>query len=101
MDDFIDALVDELQRTNYNVLLNNCFHKSFEFRKRCRRAGVPARVLIGMGVQYTSKLHVYYPFFHARGFVDGKEYEVTHTRDYVSPIGTNAHDFVNLAGIWI
>lgn len=100
-DFFIDTLVDKLQREPYNAILNNCFHKSFRFRKQCRRAGIKARVLIGAGIQYTSKLHIYYPFFHARGSVNGQDYEVTHTREYVSPIGTNAHDFINLFGIWI
>jgi hypothetical protein len=95
-DNKIESIVTELQQTKYNFITNNCFHKSVMFKKRCQEASIKARMSIGFGLQYVGRFH--YPFVHARGFIDGKKYEVTHTKEYT---GINSHDFRDIFNVLI
>jgi len=100
--EFIDRLVHNLQQENWSMLKNNCFHKSIKFYRVCRARGLDAHILVGIGIQITRR-PIRIPFLsaHARGWVDGVEYEVSNDHDFVSVFGTNAHEYTNIIGIWI
>jgi len=100
-EEFVAELVRKLQREPWHVLKNHCFHKAFKFKRMCAARGIKAKVILTIGIQPVLKWHLAYVSLHARGWINGKEYEVAHTREYVSPFWTNAHDFRSLIGIWV
>lgn len=46
----LEALIEEIRNEPYSLLFNNCFAKSFEFKRRCKELGIVARVVVCLGL---------------------------------------------------
>ena len=84
-----DALALHVQREKFHYFKNNCVHKSFKFRKLCRKAGISARVVIAVCIQTFPRLHIKTFIIHAHVVAEGVRYEVAHENHWRGVFGSS------------
>lgn len=83
-----DAIAEKLRQEPYHLLSNDCIIKSVRFKRKCEAAGIPARVVlcIGLGRARWFGWWLTIPVIHGWGEVEGKRIETSR------PLGSS--------GIW-
>lgn len=75
----LEKLIREITEEPFHLFSNNCFHKSFRFKHKCRELGIMARVVIvclGLNRARWFGRWVTIPVPHAWGEVEGKRIEL-------------------------
>ena len=83
-----EIIAEKLRREPYRLLTNDCIVKSLRFKKECREMGIPARVVVcvGLGRARWFGRWLTIPVIHGWGEVEGKRVETSR------PLG--------LSGVW-
>jgi hypothetical protein len=84
----VEEIAERLRREPYHLLKNDCIIKSQRLKRECQRLGVPARVVVCIGLAPARVFGrwVTMPVVHAWTEVAGKRVEISR------PIGS--------AGVW-
>lgn len=84
----VEAIAERLRREPYHLLKNDCIIKSQRLKRECQRLGVPARVVLCIGLVQARVFGrwVTMPVVHAWAEVAGKRVETSR------PIGST--------GVW-
>jgi len=84
--DWVEEKAEQYRGERYHLLLNNCIHKSFRFKRELKRRGIEARVVLlflGIGRARLPVIgrflgRIPFPaFIHAYVEVDGRRVEVS------------------------
>ncbi len=86
--DMVEAFAEKLRQEPYHLIGNDCVIKSWRLKRECQKRGIPARVVVCLGL---SRAHLFgrwrtVPVFHGWAEVAGKRVETSR------PLGS--------AGIW-
>ena len=83
-----EQIAEQLRRESYRLLTNDCIIKSLRFKKACKSKGIPARVVVCIGLARARWLGHWLtiPVIHGWGELNGKRIETSR------PLGS--------AGIW-
>ncbi len=46
----LNKLIEKIREESYHLLTNNCFGKSFKFKRKCHELGVEVRIVICIGL---------------------------------------------------
>jgi len=98
----IYEIAEAIRKTPFHTLTDNCLIKSFRFKKRCRKQGIKAYVVISFGfapVKWGVRLAV--PIVHGWAEVDGRRIEVARSLYQKSLWGTFDKEIKPVFAIWV
>lgn len=98
-----EQVAEELRQEPWELFRNNCFHKSFRFRRQCRDLGIEARAVLCIGIvgEEWFGYQVLAPKLHAWGEVEGRRIEVARPLGDVGMFGADPRDIKPVIAIWI
>jgi hypothetical protein len=75
----VEEIAEALRNEPYNLLRNDCITKSLRFKRVCKSRGIPARVVVCIGLAQASWLghRLVIPVVHGWGEVAGKRIETS------------------------
>jgi hypothetical protein len=99
----LEALIKEIREEPFHLLSNNCFHKSFRFKRRCRELGITARVVVCLGLNRAKWFGhwVTIPVLHAWGEVKRERIELGQPPGTPGPWETVGDDVEPLIAMWL
>lgn len=80
-----EEIAERLRQEPYNLLTNDCISKSVRLKSECRSLGIPAKVVVTIGIAKARLLsrRLTVPVIHGWGEVEGKRVETSR------PIGSS------------
>jgi transglutaminase-like putative cysteine protease len=78
----VDEIGEKFRRQPYSLIFNNCLIKSIRFARECKRLGIPAKVVLSLGLASARMprrgRRIAIPALHCWGEVNGNRIEVAH-----------------------
>lgn len=74
-----EMIAEKLRQVPYNLFTNDCIIKSLRFKSECKAAGIPARVVVCIGLGRARWFGRWFtiPVIHGWGEVEGKRIETS------------------------
>jgi len=97
-----ERIAEIIRHEEHHVFRSDCIGKSIKFKRMCREAGIPVRIVVCLGIERAKPFGFWMPWLpiHAWGEVEGKRIEVSRPLGASGTLGTIPVNIRPLIAMW-
>lgn len=98
----VEAIAERLRREPYHTFTNDCIIKSARLKKECRALGIPARVVVCLGLAKAGLFGRWLtvPVIHSWAEVEGKRIETSRPLGSTGLLGIVPMKIKPIIAVW-